>query len=144
MFLLMNPVLNDPGNPKEWKHNIFPCRSIRQGTNKARKKEHFEAVLWKFAGAQNLRFKEPLSEDRLLEIVKAKTDFQYPLSKVGWTNEQRQNGGLKKGPLLNAHNALRDEAIFNDYKRGFTAKKLSKIYRLNVSRIYKIIARNRP
>ena len=71
----------------------------------------FEAVLWRFSVGQNLRFKEPLDDEELNKIVRAKVDYHYPLSKIGWTKEQQRNGGLQSGKLRRAHNALRDEAI---------------------------------
>ena len=104
----------------------------------------FEAVLWRFAVGQNLRCKEPLDDEELNKIIRAKVDYCYPLSKVGWTKEQQRYGGLQNGKLRRAHNALRDEAIFNDHAKGFTALQLGKIYGLSIDRIRKIIIERRP
>ena len=77
------------------------------------------------------------------KIVRAKVDYHYPLSKIGWTKEQQRNGGLQNGKLRRAHNALRDEAIFNDYMKGFSASKIAKLYGLSRRQIERIITKNK-
>ena len=103
----------------------------------------FEAIIWPFAVGENLRCKEPLDDEELNKIVKAKSEYHFPLSKIGWTQEQQRNGGLKNGKLRRAHNTLRDEAIFNDYMKGFSADTIAHIYSLKRMQIYRIIAKNK-
>ena len=54
--------------------------------------------------------------------------------------ENRTKRGPKNGSLSDAHKALRNEAMFNDYRSGFEVSKLVENYGLSRQRIYKIIA----